>query len=432
MKTLYITILTILLSTCALAASPDAGLLDTVQRQTLHYFCDFAHPASGLARERSNTTDLYGNEVVTTGGSGFGVMAIIAGVERGFVEREAAVAQMLKITAFLTGKAERFHGAFPHWLNGESGRTFAFSRKDNGGDLVETAFLMQGLLAAHQYYNRDEADEAALRTSIDRLWRTVEWSWYTQGDKNQLYWHWSPAYGWAMDHAIRGWDECLITYVLAAASPTYAIRPEVYHKGWTATDHFRNGKKYYDITLPLGFDYGGPLFFSHYSFLGLDPRGLKDRYADYWQQNVAHTLINRAYCIDNPKGWKGYGPACWGLTASDTPKGYSAHSPENDNGTISPTAAISAMPYAPEESMAALRHFYYGMDGRLWGEYGFIDAFNLSADWYAKSYLAIDQGPQVVMIENYRSGLIWDLFMSHPDVQRGLRALGFESPHLKN
>jgi len=429
MKQFFVFFVVILLVSCNSKTQTDDELLDLVQRQTLKYFWDFADPASGLARERSNETAAYGHEVATIGGSGFGIMGIIAGVERGFINREEAVDRMLKMVHFLDTTAARFHGAYPHWINGETGKAFHFSEKDNGGDLVETAFLMEGLLAAHQYYNKDNEKETELRTMIDKLWRSVEWNWYTQG-KNQLYWHWSPDFGWEMNHPIRGWDECLITYILAAASPTYPVAPEVYHEGWTNSDHFINGNKYYEIGLPLGFPYGGPLFFSHYSFLGLDPRGLKDQYADYWEQNLAHTKINRAYCIDNPKRWAGYGENCWGLTASDNPEGYAAHSPANDNGTITPTAALSAFPYTPEYSMPALKHFYYDLGKNLWGEYGFKDAFNLTKNWFADSYLAIDQGPVIVMIENYRSQLLWNLFMSHPDVQNGLKRLGFSSPHL--
>ena len=428
MKSFFAFFVVVLLVSCNSKMQTDDELLDLVQRQTLKYFWDFADPSSGLARERSNVIN-YGHEVLAIGGSGFGIMGIIAGVERGFINREDAVERMLKMVHFLDTTAVRFHGAYPHWINGETGKAFHFSEKDNGGDLVETAFLMEGLLTAHQYYNKDNQKETELRTMIDRLWRSVEWNWFTQG-KNQLYWHWSPDFGWEMNHPIRGWDECLITYILAAASPTYPIDPEVYHGGWTNSDHFINGNKYYEIHLPLGFSYGGPLFFSHYSFLGLDPRGLKDQYADYWEQNLAHTKINRAYCIDNPKGWAGYGENCWGLTASDNPEGYAAHSPTNDNGTITPTAALSAFPYTPEYSMPVLKHFYYDLGENLWGEYGFKDAFNLTKNWFADSYLAIDQGPIIVMIENYRSQLLWNLFMSHPDVQRGLKRLGFSSPHL--
>ncbi|MEO6151427.1 MAG: glucoamylase family protein [Mucilaginibacter sp.] len=404
----------------------DSALLDVVQRQTFRYFWDFAHPVSGLARERSNEAFDYGGEVVTTGGSGFGIMAMIVAVERKWIKREEAVDRMLKIVKFLQ-KADSYHGVFPHWLNGATGKTIPFGRKDDGGDLVETSFLFQGIITAHQYYNGDDPKERELRSRMGGLWDDVEWDWYTQSGRDNLYWHWSPNNGWAMNFAIRGYNECLITYVLAASGERYTVKDNIYHNGWAQSDFFKNGKTFYGIKLPLGFDYGGPLFFTHYSFLGLDPKGLKDRYADYWEQNVNHTLINRAYCVDNPKKFKGYGPNCWGLTASDNHEGYNAHSPTNDLGVITPTAALSAFPYTPQYSMQALRHFYYDMGDKIWGEYGFVDSFNESKNWYAKSYLAIDQGPIVVMIENYRTGLLWKLFMSSPQVQAGLKKLDFES-----
>jgi hypothetical protein len=404
----------------------DDQLLDLVQRQTFRYFWDFGHPVSGMARERSNRSFDYGDEVVTTGGTGFGIMAIIVAAERKFISREQAAARTKKIVDFLW-KADMFHGAFPHWLNGETGKVIRFSLKDDGGDLVETSFLFQGLLTARQYYTVDNATERDIRNKILWMWEAVEWNWFTQ-NQNELYWHWSPNNGWSMNHAIKGWNECLITYVLAASSPSAAISKKVYDNGWANSNTFFNGKKYYDITLPLGFEYGGPLFFTHYSFMGLDPRGLKDQYADYFEQNKAHTLINRAYCIENPKHYKGYGPNSWGLTASDSWQGYAAHSPTEDLGVITPTAALSAFPYTPEYSMQALRHFYEGKGDQIWGEYGFADAFSEEHNWVAKSYLAIDQGPIVVMIENYRTGLLWKLFMSNPDVQKGLAKLGFRSP----
>jgi len=258
----------------------------------------------------------------------------------------------------------------------------------------------------------------------------VEWNWFTQG-QNVLYWHWSPNNGWSMNHQIHGWNECLVTYVLAASSPRYAIDKTVYEQGWAVGQEFKNGKRYYQTTLPLGPELGGPLFFTHYSFMGLDPHGLKDQYADYWQQNQAHTRINYAYCVANPKQQKGYGPNCWGLTASDSWQGYAAHSPTEDLGVISPTAALSAYPYAPAESLLAMKHFYNDLGDKIWSEYGFVDGFSEQHDWYAKSHLAIDQGPIVVMIENQRSGLLWKLFMNSPEVQRGLKKLGFESPYVK-
>jgi hypothetical protein len=407
----------------------DVALLDLVQRQTLSYFWDFAHPTSGMARERSNAVASYDFlDTVTTGGTGFAVMAMLAGAARGFLPRVEVLGRIAAIVAFL-GNADRYHGVFPHFMSGATGGTIPFSPKDDGGDLVETAFLMVGLLCARQFFSGDARGEADLRAAIDGLWHAVEWNWHTRG-RDVLYWHWSPRHGWAMHHPITGWNECLITYVLAAASPTYGVRPAVYHDGWTDSSAFRNGRSYAGITLPLGPPHGGPLFFSHYSFLGLDPRGLRDRYADYWAQNHAHTQINRAHCVANPHGHSGYGPHCWGLTACDGDTGYGAFCPENDRGVIAPTAALSAMPYAPDESMAALRHFYETLGGDIWGRYGFVDAFNPSRGWVAGGNLAIDQGPIVVMIENHRSGLLWELFMSCPEVRAGLGRLGFESPRL--
>ena len=382
----------------------DEALLDLVQAQTFKYFWDYAHPVSGLARERMNSDD-----TVTSGGSGFGIMCLPVAVERGFVTREEAAARLRTIVDFLSS-ADRFHGAFPHWMNGRTGKVIPFSANDNGGDLVETAFLMEGLLTAASYF--DQPGETDIRSGIDALWRAVEWDWYTREGQDVLYWHWSPSAQWAMNMPIRGWNEALIVYVLAASSPTHPVSANVYHMGWASGGSMKPSQN-------------GPLFFAHYSFLGLDPRTLKDAYADYWAQNLAHARYNYDYCVRNPKHHAGYSANCWGLTASDIPGGYSASSPANDLGVIAPTAALSSMPYLPQESMEALRYFYYKLGDHLWGKYGFRDAFCLDSAWFASSYLAIDQGPIVVMIENYRSGLLWRLFMQNADIQGGLEALGF-------
>lgn len=399
----------------------DEELLTLVQEKTFKYFWDYAHPVSGLSRERLNSGD-----IVTSGGSGFGIMAIPVGIERGFITREEGAERMLTIATFLDEKAERFHGAYSHWLDGTTGMAIAFSAKDDGADLVETGFLIEGLLTVQQYFNKDNATESAIRQKITKIWEEVEWDWFLRSS-NSLYWHWSPKHEWAMNMKITGWNEALIIYVLAASSPTHPISKEVYDQGWARNGGMKNGKKYYDITLPLGTsgDKGGPLFFAHYSFLGLDPRNLEDQYANYWEQNTAHAKINHAYCVANPKKHYGYSDECWGLTASDIPNGYTANSPGNDNGTIAPTAALASFPYTPEESMKALEYFYYVLGDRLLGEYGFMDAFNLSKRWFASSYIAIDQGPIVVMIENYRTGLLWEYFMKNEDVKRGLDKLGF-------
>ena len=414
-----------------LGSLPDEVLLDAVQRQTFRYFWEGAHPASGLAFDRRTAGKrARTKDPVTIGGSGFGVMALIVAAERGWVTRAAAVERLGRMLSVLT-RARRYHGAYPHFMDGRTGDTIPFSPQDDAADLVETSFLMMGLLCAREYFDRKTPKETAARSRISKLWSDVEWTWFTQGGRDVLYWHWSPKHGWAMNHEIRGWNECLMTYVLAASAPKHAIKPAVYTQGFASGPGFRNGKRWYSTELPLGMAYGGPLFFAHYSFLGLDPRGLEDRYADYWEQNVRHVRINRAHCIANPGKFKGYGEDCWGLTASDDPAGYSAHAPDNDNGTISPTAALSSLPYAPAEATTAMRHFLKRYGKRVWRGFGFVDAFCESQRWYADTFLAIDQGPIVVMIENHRTGLLWELFMAAPEVQAGLRRLGFKSPHLK-
>jgi hypothetical protein len=397
----------------------DAELLTKIQEQTFKYFWDFGHPDSGLTRERNTS----GN-TVTIGGSGFGIMSIIVGIERGFITREQGLQRMQKILDFLENDADRFHGAWPHWLNGSTGQVTSFSEKDDGADLVETAFLVQGLLTFREYLDPSIPQEQNMMEQINRLWEGVEWDWFTQGE-DVLYWHWSPNYGFEMDLPIRGHNETQIVYVLAAASPTHPIEASTYHNGYAQNGDIQNGNQFYGYTLPLGHELGGPLFFAHYSYLGMDPRNLEDQYANYWRQNKNHSLINQAYCVDNPNDFVGYGKNSWGLTASDNHQGYNAHSPTNDLGVITPTAAISSIPYTPEKSMNAIRHFYYKLGDRLWGPYGFYDAFNVTENWWADSYLAIDQGPIILMIENHRTGLLWNLFMSAPEVQEGLEKLGF-------
>lgn len=403
----------------------DEELLTKVQQQTFKYFWDFAHPTSGLARERNTS-----NDVVTSGGSGFGVMAIITGIHRNFITRAEGLARLQKIVGFLKNNAAVFHGAYPHWLNGATGAAVPFSTKDNGADLVETSYLIQGLLCARQYFSAADAAETALRNDINTISDRVEWNWFRKNNENVLYWHWSPNYNWDMNMPIRGWNECLITYVLAASSNNYSIPKTVYDNGWANNGAFRNNNTYYNIQLPLGPAYGGPLFFAHYSFLGINPTNLTDAWANYWTQNKNHALINYNYCVANPQGNFGYSDSCWGLTASDIPNGYTASSPTNDVGVIAPTAALSSFPYTPVESMKALKFFYYVLGDKIWKEYGFVDAFSLKETWFANSFLAIDQGPIIVMIENHRSGLLWNLLTSCPEVKTGMKNLGFTAPYL--
>lgn len=399
----------------------DEEFLDMVQRATFRYFYDFGHPVSGLARERNTS-----GETVTSGGSGFGLMALLVGIQRGYISREEGIERMLKILTFLNYTADRFHGAFSHWLNGTNGNVIPFSDYDNGGDLVETSYLIQGLFTVRQYFNLQVTEEDSIRNLTTQIIDGVEWDWYRR-NTNYLYWHWSPNYGWQMNMTVQGPNEAMIVYLLGIASTTHGVPASLFHNGWVSSSYYVNGGTFYGYPIYVGWDYGGPLFFSHYSFLGFDPRNKKDAYCNYFANNRNITLIHKAYCTANPKSYSGYSENCWGLTASDDPTGYRVHEPtyNGDNGTITPSAALSSLPYTPQESIDFLKHIYRTYGNNVWGEYGFKDAFNPTQNWYANSYLAIDQGPIIVMIENYRSGLLWKKFMANPEIQPMLDAIGF-------
>jgi hypothetical protein len=427
----------------------DEDLLETVQRQTFRYFWHYAHPNSGMTRERSNTvkadyyldfineaddvpnlsTGTFGPEACSVGGTGFGLLATIVAVERKWISREAALERLIQIVDFLA-KADSYHGIYPHFINGDTGKAIAFDRLDDGADVVETSYLMMGLLSTRAYFNENTVKERYLVRRINEMWNAANWSWHVNND-NRLLWHWSPRNGFDRNFPVKGWNEALITYIISASSSLHPVTRGVYEKTWVGTRSWRNGKSYYGYNLPLGnSNGGGPLFFSQYTFMGVDPNNLTDDHGiDYAEQTRNHTLISRAYSIDNPKKYKGYGEKAWGLTAGDSVKGYVAHSPEDDRGVIQPTAALSSMPYTPSFSMQALRYFYEEKGEKLWTKYGFLDGFSEQFEWYARSHLAIDQGPIVVMIENYRSGLLWKIFMNIPEIQYGMKQLGFDSPY---
>jgi len=407
----------------------DNALLDTVQRRTFKYFWDYGHPLSGLARDKTNTSEL---DDCSIGGTGFGILCIPIAANRNFITRAAGLARMKRIVSFLKLKAKTFHGAFPHRINGVSGDVIVWQPKDDGADLVETSFLMMGLLTARQYFNSTDISENTLRSDINTLFNSVDWAWFNKGNQNALYWLWSPTYNWDNSFMIRGWNETLITYLLAAASSTHAITKIVYDNGFANNGGFKNGQQYYGIDLPLGSAFGGPLFLSQYSFLCIKPTGLSDGYANYELQTKNHTLINRAYCIENPKNYLGYSDSCWGLTASSANVGYTNSSPSNDIGVIAPTAALSSFAFTPNESMKTLKYFYYKLGNLVWKDYGFVDAFNLNTNpvWIGSQELVYSQLPIMIAIENYRSGLIWDLFVSCPEVKAGMLKLGFTAPYL--
>jgi hypothetical protein len=417
----------------------DDELLDMVQEGCFRYYWEAGHPNAGLAPELTPGDP----NLMALGGNGFGVMAMLVAIERGFITREAGVERMLKILRFLAS-ADRFHGVWPHFLDGRTGKTIPyFGKYDDGGDLVETAFMIQGLLAARQYFDRDTPDEREIRDTTTRFWHEVEWDWYRQDPEGDLlYWHWSKDHGFHINHPLVGWNETSIIYFLAIASPTHPVPASLWHTGWagqserhvhyrrswsrtTDGDHFTNGNSYYGIKLEVGEGNGAELFFTHFSFMGFDPRGIRDKYTNYFKNSRAIALIQQAYAIDNPMKFTGYGADCWGRSAGVNSGGGRAL-PRDDNGTINVMASLASMPYTPEESMAALRHFYRKLGPKIWGVFGFHDSFNETENWFDEDYMALNQAPIVVMIENYRTGLVWRNFMANAEVKPALDAIGFK------
>jgi len=418
----------------------DDELLTMLQEACFHYYWEGADPSSGMALENIPGDD----RIVATGASGFAIAALVVGVDRGFVTRDEGIERLIKIVSFLE-HAQRYHGAWSHYMNGTTGKTMAvFGMFDNGGDLVETSFLMQGLLVARQYFHGNSAAEQDLYRRISQLWETVEWDWYRSDPKSDfIYWHWSPEWVWQIHHPLIGFNEVMITYLLAMSSPTHGVPVDMYYSGWAGQsqtaisyrggwshavdgDHYANGHTYYGIKLDVGVGTGGPLFFTHYSYMGFDPHSLHDRYASsYFENNRNIALINRAYSIANPKHFEGYGPNAWGLTACDGPEGYVPHAPDDgdDRGTLTPTGALASFPYTPDASMAAFKYYYRDLGAQLWDIYGPRDAFNLGQDWVSPIYMGLNQAPIVVMIENYRTGLIWKTFMSNPEIPDMLHKL---------
>ena len=421
----------------------DDELLTMVQEACFRYYWESAESESGLAKE-----DIPGRQnMVASGASGFGIMALIAGAERNFITRKQLVERFVRIVNFLD-RAEKFHGAFSHFIDGPTAKVEPFfGPRDDGGDLVETSFLLQGLLTARAYFNGDDADEKMIRDKITGIWQNVEWDWYRRyPDSKYLYWHWSPDKAWIINHKLTGWNETMVTYLLAIASPTHNVPASLYYSGWANQDStgqqyrinwggtphgsmYTNGNTYFDIKLDVGVSNGGPLFFTHYSYLGYDPHQITDKYTNYFTNNQNIALINYRYCLKNPNNYEGYGTSCWGLTASDGPYSYGANEPvpSRDDGRIAPTGAVSSFPYTPQQSMKALKNYYYNYGKFLWSEYGFRDAFNLSQNWCSQLCMGLNQAPMVVMIENYRTGLLWKLFMSNDDIINGLEKLEQET-----
>lgn len=393
-------------------------LLTEVQEAAFRYFYEYAHPIAGLAREGTGR-DL---DECAIGASGMGMHNLVVGVQRGFITRDEAVQRALKELYFLSEKADRFHGAFPHLIHGATGKVIPFSCYDDGADLVETAFLMQGILMLREYFNGSSRQESELRDLANSLWRAVEWDWFAREGESALLWHWSPNHGWKIHLPISGFNECQIVYALAMASPTHPVQPRFYTHGWESSQ-FGSERTEFGINLKLGHEAGPPLFFTHYSYLGLDPRQIGYAGRSYFEHFQDLCRVQVRYAEAEAGRFKSYGPL-WGITASQGPDGYRAFAPgQRDDGTIAPTAALSSMPYVPAESRSCLAEMYQKYGSKLWGPFGFYDAFNFSRDWVAGGYLGIDVGPIAPMIENYRTGLCWTTFMRAPEMRAAVKLL---------
>ena len=429
--------------TAATRELTDEELLDMLQEAAFRYYWEASGTRTGMAHENLPGDD----RIVATGATGLGISALVAAVHRKFITRDQGLERLEKIISFLE-RAPRYHGAWSHYYNDETGETMPlFGMYDNGGDIIETSYVIQGLLTARGYFDRKDARERSLRERITVLWEAVEWDWFRMTpDSPFLYWHWSPQWGYQIQHPLIGFNETVPTYLLAIASPTHPVPASMYYSGWASQEKnaqdyrqgwsgspdgrlYANGNTYYGIKLDVGVSTGGPLFFIHYIFMGFDPRELRDRYTDsYFENSRRIAEINRAYCIANPKGFEGYGANAWGLTASFGLNGYTTPAPDqwNDEGTITLTGALSSFPYTPEASMAAFKHFYRELGAELWGIYGPRDNYNPSQQWLAFHYMGLNQAPIVAMVENHRSGVLWRAFMSNPEIGEMLKKLARE------
>ncbi|MBP3203765.1 MAG: hypothetical protein J6M31_09225 [Bacteroidales bacterium] len=397
-------------------------ILDRQQKAAFNFFYEGAESGSGMSLEGNNR----GN-TITIGGSGFGVMALVVGMERGWITREQGIEQIQRMLRFLK-RADRYKGVWSHWHNPD-GSYAPFGNQIATGDLVETSFLLEGLLVAYEYLDKGTPEENAIRADIDALYDSVDWAGYTGPQQDGLYWLWySQEDRYVLK--ITGWNEALVTYLLALGATEKGVSAEVYQKGWNVPVY--PGRKVNAYPFPLGREEkGGPLFFSHYSFLGFDPRHMADANAWYWQQNLSHTMLNRHYCLYEAPKENDYGPGLWGLTAcygAGSTDYYSARNPSGDDGVMAPTAALSSFPYTPFYSAQVLVSLDRIRDCQ--GQYGLADSFKPSERAATRNHLAIDQGPMVVMMENYRSGLIWNLFMRNARVQRALQKAGIGEPKL--
>ena len=411
----------------ATAGGEGDPYIDLTARLAFDYFWEQANPANGLVKDRS--TD---GSAASIAAVGFGLSAITVGIDRGWITRAEGAGRVEATLDFFAtcpqGEAASdvcgYRGFFYHFLDLRTGTRAG----TNELSTIDTALLLGGVLQAAEYFDGGGAEEARIRELADTIWRRVEWDWATPRSPRVAL-GWRPEEGF-LPFDWRGYNEAMILYVLGLGSPTHPL-PDGAWDAWTAT-YPSDWQTHYGLTF-LTFP---PLFGHQYSHVWIDFRDIQDDYmrskdSDYFENSRKATLAQRAYAIDNPRGWPNYGPNEWGLTASDDPPpaplyiARGAAPVQNDNGTITPTAAGGSYAFTPAESREALRTFYARYRPTLWGPYGLRDAYNVALNWTATDYLGIDQGPIVLMIENERTGVVWDAFTRHPDVQRGLDRAGF-------
>lgn len=411
-----------------LAAAPaqaltTPALLDTLQYSAFKYFWLEANPVNGLIKDRSASWS-----PCSIASAGFGLTAICIGIDRGWVTREAGRARVLAtLNTFWNGPQGTdaagtigYQGFFYHFLDMNT----ATRVWDSELSSIDTALLLAGMLEARQYFDTADPLDVEVRTLVDNIYRRVNWE-FMRNSGSALRMGWKPGTGFAGFGNWIGYNEAMIMYILALGSPTYPVPTtcwNVWVSGYNWATYY--GQSY--VVFP-------PLFGHQYSHCWIDFRYIQDPYMafrgiTYFENSRRATYAARSYCIDNPFGWVGYGENEWGLTASDDPWGYLAHGAppaQNDNGTITPTAAASSIVFAPEIVIPTLHHFFDAYGPQLWGSYGFKDAFNRTQNWWATDVIGIDQGPIIIMIENYLTRSVWNRFMQNADIQAGLARAGF-------
>ncbi|MDZ4803716.1 MAG: glucoamylase family protein [Candidatus Eisenbacteria bacterium] len=410
------------------SALTTPALLDTIQHTAFNYFWIEANPANGLIKDRSTT-----GSPASIAAVGFGLSAICIGIDHGWVSRVDGRQRVLTtLNTFWTGPQGSgvngfmgYKGLFYHFLDMSVGvRTW-----DSELSSIDTALLLAGAIDAKQYFNTADALDIQVRALVDSIYRRVDWE-FMRASGVGIRMGWKPVTGFNGFGTWTGYNEAMIMYLLGLGSPTKPPNPNNPGFMWSSWTAGYDWLTYYGYT----YIHFPPLFGHQYSHCWIDYRYIQDNYTrnkgiTYFENSRRATLAQWQYCIANPGGFTGYGPTLWGLTAGDGPNGYAARGAppaENDNGTIAPTAAISSLPFTPDEVIPTMHNFFDNYP-LLWGPYGFKDGFNLTSnpDWYGPDVIGIDQGPIIIMIENYLNQKVWLRFMQNVDVQRGLTRAGF-------